>query len=424
MALENPSIPAADQAEWLSQWMYDNCVDLDEEIPDPIGTPPGQTPCEANCEQLLSVLESDVSPSGQYYQDDQWLLDHMAGWNFVGMSTLSPADFRAAFDNLPPTAQQTLLDVMVEDHPEYCHYEWCILPLIQASCGFDSWFNSNQNVNASNYDQILSYNSTSVVVNDPLGTNINRIPNTDPFFALQSPSTTMLDEMIDRLMDYPTGANPLNPATGTAIEVIEAQLADPNDADNAIDTWEEMEMFRNIYLGLKASIIAQANASGGCSYLYPSGNNPSYLDGKQIRVFDPSGAGLMTNGTISNPPIGGSGNPFPVFNGDLAGLCQQNCEQWAQEWRQQLAGCIQWQDSIKDDNPPTYYGSFFYLGGYEAGFYPQYSWPVVGEGSQTLIDWIVYGGDYDTGTGIVSLTGLIDHCQANCEGPPSDISGC
>ncbi len=268
-----------------------------------------QVPDDSNCDVLLDFLEADMSPGGQYFDNqtyynpgsvnNNWMNNATnvwidgalywqdAGFTIPGTSTVittwagmrthwQPGWATRTFDTTVDFGGGDTYNTLVEFHPEYCHYEDCLD--METSHLFDAKL-----YNITTYD--AASDSGYIVpsdINDPKGTDLLE---DDPFFAIggygASKKTNMETELAsDALWDDAT------------------DLADSLNAEcDTSDCDEKWLTFRALYLSKKNDFFEALKAAGSCDYLcdetFPPdmvaddcGGNPNNTHGFIIRQPD------------------------------------------------------------------------------------------------------------------------------------------
>lgn len=388
--------------------------------------------CVDQCNGLLQGLVADVSIGGQYYLEDDWYEENKLQLDSAQQqystlvadfdlrpsgSWLSASQFRTALQ--ASSHQQLWIDsVLVKSHPEYCHYTACQEEFVLESCRFNRWL--SESIDGTNYTSSLSYphsngNHHAMVAGgsggsyvDPWATTATSMSSVDPLFvdltgtgiALEdythSGSSSYLEVFRQYLEHYPDGV-----LSNTQSIVDAAESAAGSTANQTIDSYAEWEYLRDMYRGLKQTFFAHwKENTQGCPYILAApGNTPSYLDGKLIRVPDPTfgtGLGYSQNGL-----------PQSGQSSVQGALCGQQCQQAASAWSSALQGCLTVVHPEGQDATYTIGGLSYTQSGLGSSF---------GSPVQSFIEWVLYGGSYvnpSTNT-TYTIGGLIASCEANC----------
>ncbi|MFZ5551663.1 MAG: RHS repeat domain-containing protein, partial [Bacteroidota bacterium] len=235
------------------------------------------------CNEMLSWMEQDMSPGGQYFDrlqayntgtnpSNAWLnayiLDESTqgswiqntygynNWNSVRSNWVSSFLTTQFKDN---TGANTTLTInghscnnLLQSHPEYCHYQAC--STLQASY---EWDMAMLNVNDFDAAVTAGYlpDSNPVCSEFEITANVESIPmDLDPFYPTYSTSTQE-DEMSDAL------------SISTCLWETAATLVDPACTTNCDD--EQWKRFRDLYLAKKYGDIEEYKAASpqSCDYL-------------------------------------------------------------------------------------------------------------------------------------------------------------
>jgi RHS repeat-associated protein len=163
---------------------------------------------ENTCDALLSILSADMKPGGQYFDDayagntsapdNGWMNDATNVWDNTDLTAWADADFRKpdgittitnwadmrlywqpgwetrVFATAPIYGKSSL----VEFHPEYCHYDWCVTTAPGKEFDVNLFLNDD-------YTWANSYPAgTNAAYTDPVTPDLEGINmlNLDPYF--------------------------------------------------------------------------------------------------------------------------------------------------------------------------------------------------------------------------------------------------
>lgn len=243
-----------------------------------------------NCSSLLQQLGSDLSPGGQYFENDPdptspnaWLVSNLSGdlssiTSTIGTSTglatssWSWDDIRNNWSAIQSQWSNTTYvspeDYMATFHPEYCHYEWCVLT--EPSVDFTISLAALDFAGA--VSATYANNSTSVLYNNLIAAE----PLNPAFVAIEN---DLLNEIAN---DYE--------GTGTDLWNF---LVNNNAGMTNDELWQA---FVGAYNGLKEQLLEdykRDHFNGGCGYLQASPitlanslPNTTTAGGFTINVFD------------------------------------------------------------------------------------------------------------------------------------------
>jgi RHS repeat-associated protein len=256
---------------------------------------------ETNCSVMYDVLKADMSQGGQYYEASGWMYDNLES---------TPAPYGAAFDwsnfntwvntncgynpglsnwaQVESTWDDCYGGYLVQFHPEYCQYEWCLS--MDSSNVYDMMMFGDGTSDAAN--EINWAETTLIPWYAPVNTDpyIDQTPSSgsvgqyildhDPFFKPWAAGYAYLsgtDQMQEELDDYQNTSTTMWDYAGTAA-----------GCTGCDDQWQA---FRAIYLATKQGFVKEARQVDAC---YPIYDNTTPPDG----IAD----GPECNYTTINPP--------------------------------------------------------------------------------------------------------------------------
>lgn len=234
------------------------------------------------CESMLNVLAGDMSPGGQYFDNvpagtlgtpsDTWLTSNLwvdgsptLTWDYMdfdnpsGGDIESWADLRTYWTN--DLATETFATAiggknsLVEFHPEYCHYEWCV-STVNANDIDPKIFYSNSHTWAASYP----VGATAAWLYNPPGPNEEglKILLADDYF-LSGPGTADSAAMRTLLNSYGGPGVSMWSYAGTIV-----------GCTTACDA--QWVLFRSLYVSSKQTLMRtrEATSGSGCPFLCDS----------------------------------------------------------------------------------------------------------------------------------------------------------
>ena len=328
-----------------------------------------------NCDIRRDLMLNDVSPGGQYGFYDvsaggsysvsdptSVLLNWPSGTYLLNGLPYVPVDLEDFIVNFQPDWAEELLPF----HPEYCYVQsggYC--DQNSASYAYDqAMLDTYDYTDACNAGYILPLGFIPTVPSTSIVDNCVTSP-LDPFFDiggwgdvynLDVPMTNALNQMIqiggqNVNIWYYTMAIITNPNATTYAEIENAYTTfiALNSGDEACDLDRLWTQFRVVYLQLKQQYYLdaeQAYAAVNCLGLPQIGTGAG-LYANKVPIF-PSDAYILAqvNQTSTNY---GSGTTVTNVNNQsqmtgvatavLNNQCQTACQEYAQEWLDQLSGC-------------------------------------------------------------------------------------
>lgn len=242
------------------------------------------------CDGLLFLLEKDMSPGGQYYDASGWLTTYL--WANSG-SEWTDADFRDPSNTLittwagltsnwqsgwatkPFATAISGKNSLVEFHPEYCHYQWCVDN--EDSRSYNVRMYSSDSISwAKTHETYLTSGNNFIDVS--LTDTASNVFNDDPFFTGvgSSAATAMSSEM----SNYHSGAYTMWTVAG-----------DSAGCHNCDAQWVQ---FRALYLSTKSVFERQVRDSSGCTPLVDDDFPPDLIaDGTSFVIRAPDYSNQM-----------------------------------------------------------------------------------------------------------------------------------
>lgn len=150
---------------------------------------------------------------------------------------------------------------LVEFHPEYCHYQWCVA--LESSTKFDMDLATISFASATTKPAGAPYLDLN---SPPVGKNII---DADPYFSGVGAGDKSL--MISYLSDMDGPTNPQPGMWALALELLDCNVG----CTPSNDHWEA---FRALYLAKKARLVYERKAAATCRYLCDTSNPPDNLE--------------------------------------------------------------------------------------------------------------------------------------------------
>ena len=269
-------LTGADRTDFIATCLRDSCL-LN-----------GADTADVACEVMLDIFKDDLSPGGQYYEATDWMEDYIE--NATG-TTFSWSAFNYYLNNTATGCsgssyslgnwtdvvndwEDCFAEYLVQFHPEYCHYEWCLDT--KESQEFDVEIHAG-----STYAWATTYpNSTTPYIDgtqSPVGQNLL---NADPYFATGAVGAGDKLTMYDgsSVSGYLTD----NDGSGTDMWTQAGTLAGCTSCD------AQWQIFRSLYLSRKAELMRQRRNSNGCYPLHDWNHPPDNI------ANGPTCGGLLT----------------------------------------------------------------------------------------------------------------------------------
>lgn len=281
------------------------------------------TTTEMNCDVMLEVLKDDMSPGGQYYEASNWLYDNLentpapygSGFSWSGFDSyvtgtcgLPDPDLNS-WTEVDATWDPCYAGYLVQFHPEYCQYEWCVQ--MDSSNVYDMMMfgdGTNDDANTLTWAEnttIPWYSPTTdpYIDQTPGSGSVGQyILDHDPFFKSWNPGNAYLsgtDEMQEEIDDYQNSSTSMWDYAQTL-----------TTCTTGCD--EQWQAFRALYIGTKQRFVKMAREADGCYPLYDNNSPPD-------NIAD----GTVCNYTTINPPdcnppgVNGYEIRFPDYTDNL-----------------------------------------------------------------------------------------------------------
>jgi RHS repeat-associated protein len=257
---------------------------------------------KTDCDVLLKQLARDMSPGGQYFENlhtedpqywfqwlegNAWANGNTAAWNaanFLDKEQHVITTWQELKDNWqedyalkPFNSPVAGRNSLVEFHPEYCHYQWCVG--VKPSTDFDMTLAATNT-----YTQATSTSAGLPYLDLNQAPFIGRnMVDTDPYFNLVGLGMDEKSTMIGYLFDM-DGAGPQESMWKEALKITNCTACTAPFSD------EQWETFRALYLAKKARLVYEHRAAAGCLIICDSSNPPD-------NIADGCGGSTTTNNT-------------------------------------------------------------------------------------------------------------------------------
>ncbi|PCI98236.1 MAG: hypothetical protein COB15_06210 [Flavobacteriales bacterium] len=269
-----------------------------------------------NCDALLERMQADMSPGGFYYEEPEWMTSYV--WDVNDMPSWNNSGFNVAIagwayaDNLGVWQEEWVepcvggtgdgcftapndhwednwngtgqANSLIQYHPEYCHYQWCIEPEVQASKAFDHqlWVMSYTHAAHANFGFVSG------------GSLANNFLSFDPFWD----TTTPMDNLGLFTVQM---TNELNNYGGSGNSMWDIVTANAGTGATNDEVWT---LFVQAYTSTKAQIMENyktAAAGYGCLYLLDVNPADGIADQRTCDTNVPTDFNLILNDQDNDP---------------------------------------------------------------------------------------------------------------------------